>query len=135
MELPDGTRVGQHDGLPFYTLGQRKGLAIGGPGAAYFVVAKDLSRNALIVAQGEDHPLLYTTQVTAREMHWIGGEPPTIPFRATARVRYRQESSPCTLISPNTVLFDSPQKAVTPGQSLVLYDGALCLGGGIISCN
>jgi tRNA-uridine 2-sulfurtransferase len=131
MELPCGTHVGTHDGLPFYTLGQRKGLAIGGAGSAYYVVAKDQARNALIVAQGDDHPLLYTQTVTARATTWVSTPPPE---RCTARVRYRQTATPCTVLSldPLTVQFDTPQKAVTPGQSLVLYDGPLCLGGGII---
>jgi tRNA-specific 2-thiouridylase len=135
METPDGTLMGTHDGLPFYTLGQRKGLPTGGgPGEPYYVVAKDPSRNALIIAQGEDHPLLYSTQVTLRQTHFIT-PPPSYPFRCSARVRYRSPAAPCAVLSPTTILFDTPQKAVTPGQSLVLYNGPLCLGGGIISCS
>ena len=140
MRTPEGQRVGKHDGLMYYTLGQRQGLGIGGSregsGEPWFVVAKDLANNELIVAQGHDHPLLYSQTVTVNDIHWISGQTPQLPLKCHAKTRYRQSDQACTLIEINNgvgkVVFDQPQRAVTPGQSLVFYHHNECLGGGII---
>lgn len=135
----DGEDLGEHQGMSFYTLGQRQGLGIGGrPGASspWYVVHKDMSGNRLVVAQGHDHPALLSTGLTADQLHWIGGRPPAQGFRCSARVRYRQADQACTVESVEdgriSLRFDQPQRAVTPGQSVVLYAGPQCLGGGII---
>lgn len=136
----DGARVGQHDGLMFYTRGQRQGLHIGGTakssGEPWYVVKKDLDTNTLIVAQGHDHPALYTNTLRAHQLHWIAGHAPGSAFRCYAKTRYRQIEQSCAVtISDNheaVVSFDQPQWAVTPGQSVVFYLGEECLGGGII---
>lgn len=139
MQTPEGEVVGKHDGLMYYTLGQRQGLGIGGrkdsTGEPWFVVGKDLTRNVLLVAQGE-HPLLYSDTLEASKLHWTIDHAPELPLRCAAKTRYRQPDQPCT-ISPLAdgrvrVEFDSPQRAVTPGQSVVFYLGDECLGGGII---
>ncbi len=136
FETLKGTVVGKHDGAAYYTLGQRKGLGIGGPGEAWFVVAKDMARNAVIVEQGSDHPSLYKQHLEATEMTWVA-DPPSLPFACTAKIRYRQADQPCTIthIEGDRLFatFDTPQRAVTPRQSIVFYTGALCLGGGMIS--
>lgn len=136
-----GTVLGRHDGLMFHTLGQRQGLRIGGMkgsgGAPWYVLAKDLDANRLIVGQGHDHPKLLQTSLTAEAAHWIAGEPPATEFRCTARVRYRQEDTPCRIrVAGDGCIeahFDEPVRAATPGQSIVAYAGATCLGGAIIS--
>ena len=139
---PDGGEVGRHQGLAYYTLGQRQGLGVGGTrrgvGAPWFVAAKDPARNALIVVQGHDHPLLYRREVEAIEMHWIAGRGPPLPRRLGAKTRYRMPDAGCVLESIGDrarALFDAPQWAPTPGQYLVLYDGDVCLGGGVIAAN
>ncbi len=139
MVTPDGREVGRHDGLAYYTLGQRQGLGIGGTregsAAPWFVAAKDLGRNALVVVQGHDHPLLHRAEVTAIEPHWIAGAPPALPARFGAKTRYRMPDAPCTLAATDDGLratFGVPQWAPTPGQYLVLYDGDVCLGGAVI---
>lgn len=134
---PEGKVMGEHIGLPYYTIGQRKGLGLGGPGDAWFVAQKDLEANTVTIVQGQEHPLLYAEDLTTLEPHWIAGTPPgAFPYRCTAKVRYRQPDFPCEVaLLPNgqlTVRFDEPQRAVTPGQSIVFYQGALCLGGAII---
>ena len=138
MVTPGGEIVGRHDGLMYYTLGQRRGLGIGGrgDGRSFFVVGKDLEKNQLIVVQGEDSPLLYSRVVTASGATFVG-EPikEDIPYRLTAKFRYRQSDQPVTVTRRGDALeivSDTPQRAVTPGQSAVLYDGEECLGGGII---
>jgi tRNA-specific 2-thiouridylase len=135
-----GDRVGTHEGLAYYTLGQRQGLGIGGTrhgsDAPWFVAAKDLRRNALVVVQGHDHPLLYRHDVDAIDMHWIAGEPPRLPAQFGAKTRYRMPDAPCTLALRDEGMnarFDVPQWAPTPGQYLVLYEGDVCLGGGVIA--
>ena len=143
IETPDGQRVGRHDGLAYYTLGQRQGLGVGGTRAGqdlpWFVAAKDLVRNALVVVQGHDHPALYWTIVEAQEMHWIGGAPPERDVLAHlgAKTRYRMPDAKCRLElfddGRARAIFDTPQWAPTPGQYLVLYDGDVCLGGGVIA--
>lgn len=136
MVTPEGKKVGEHVGLMFYTIGQRKGLGIGGAGEPWFVVGKDLTRNRLTVVQGHDHPLLYTKSLTMNDLSWTLPERPA-EGRYTCKTRYRMADAPCELryIDDETaeLLFDEPQWAVTPGQSAVLYDGDVCLGGGIIT--
>lgn len=140
IETPEGKVIGQHDGLMFYTLGQRQGLKIGGLKNAdespWYVVAKNLEKNALIVAQGHNNPLMFTNALIANQVHWIGGEPNELPMKAWAKTRYRQPDQPCTISKITEdqyqVIFDQPQRAVTPGQSVVFYQQEICLGGGII---
>ncbi len=129
----EGLVVGQHIGLPFYTIGQRKGLKIGGPGQAYFVVDKDINTNTLVVAQGPNHERLYSSFLIAKNPNWI--ETPPASQSCTAKIRYRQQDTPCSfeiLQGKVHVTFAKPQRAVTPGQSVVFYQGARCLGGAII---
>ena len=129
-----GAFKGHHDGAMYYTIGQRQGLGIGGEGAAWYVVDKDVARNIVYVEQGEDHPALYRESLLAGQVHWIG-TPPALPARLTARIRYRQDEQPCTVTGGRDGLrvgFDGPQRAVTPGQMVVFYDGDSCLGGGVI---
>nr|VFJ55860.1 MAG: tRNA (5-methylaminomethyl-2-thiouridylate)-methyltransferase [Candidatus Kentron sp. DK] len=140
MESPDGKRIGRHDGLAFYTLGQRQGLGIGGRRDAgsepWYVVGKDTARNVLIVAQGREHPMLYRQTLMAEQLHWIAGVSPQFPLRCHAKIRYRQQERPCEVTAMGNglchVRFDEPQWAVTPGQSVVFYRNDECLGGGII---
>ncbi|WP_314186966.1 tRNA 2-thiouridine(34) synthase MnmA [Aggregatibacter kilianii] len=136
----DGDIIGRHDGLMYHTLGQRKGLGIGGvKGAsedAWYVVEKDLVNNELIVAQGHDHSALLSTGLIAQQLHWVDRQPIREPLRCTVKTRYRQTDVPC-IIKPIDdesikVIFDEPQIAVTPGQSAVFYLNEVCLGGGII---
>ena len=135
MRTPEGRLVGAHDGLMYYTIGQRQGLQIGGPGEPWFVAGKDLARNELIVVQGHDHPALYRRHLHASASSWIG-EPPTVGEPLAAKTRYRQADAACrlTLLANDTfeLEFDTPQWAVTPGQSVVIYDKDICLGGGVI---
>lgn len=131
-----GKVVGTHDGCAFYTPGQRKGLKIGGPGDAWFVVGKDSEKNVVYIEQGERHPALYCDALTATELNWISGFPPELPFKCHAKVRYRQPDQACTIEKIENgkvyVSFDIPQRAVTPRQSIVFYHKDCCLGGGII---
>ena len=134
-----GRVVGEHMGLMFYTLGQRKGIGLGGSrsgsGEPWFVAAKDVARNTITVVQGHDHPLLRTTWLEAADASWVAGAPPPAGNYG-AKTRYRQSDSACRLTTGEggrfRLDFEAPQWAVTPGQSAVLYDGAVCLGGGII---
>ena len=136
----EGDVIGRHDGLMYHTLGQRKGLGIGGvKGAgeeAWYVVEKDLVNNELIVAQGHDHSALLSTGLIAQQLHWVDRQPIREPLRCTVKTRYRQTDVPCTIepIDDESikVIFDEPQIAVTPGQSAVFYLDEVCLGGGII---
>lgn len=134
FETLDGKVVGQHVGVAYYTIGQRKGLGIGGAGEAWFVVDKNVERNAVILAQGSDHPALYRQGLIANDASWVGS-PPELPLKCTAKVRYRQPDIPCTISSHESgleVRFDLPVKAITPKQSVVFYQGNVCLGGAII---
>jgi len=141
MCTPEGETVGRHIGLAYYTLGQRRGLGLGGRrdgrDAAWFVVGKDKTRNVLVVAQGDDPPELYTSTLTAADPHWIAGPPARVPLLCAAKVRYRQVDQPCTIVSIDAercvVRFDDAQRAVTPGQYVVFYDGEECLGGAVIA--
>jgi tRNA-specific 2-thiouridylase len=132
-----GNVVGRHDGSAYYTIGQRKGLAIGGAGEAWFVVAKESHRNVVVLAQGAEHPALYCDSLTATELSWISprGAPAT-PFSCTAKVRYRQPDQPCVVERIEQgrahISFLIPQRAVTPRQSIVFYSDTACLGGGMI---
>ncbi|MDW7746694.1 tRNA 2-thiouridine(34) synthase MnmA [Halomonas sp.] len=140
IETPEGEVIGEHMGLMYYTLGQRQGLGIGGlanhPDAPWYVADKDLERNVLVAVQGKHHPLLYTDSLATEAMDWVAGKPPAAEGRFTAKTRYRQADVPCRMQTRADggveVHFDEPQRAVTPGQSLVLYDGEICLGGGVI---
>ena len=137
---PEGAVVGRHQGLAYYTLGQRQGLGIGGTrdgsDAPWFVAGKAMQRNELVAVQGHEHPLLYRRNVEAIDMHWISGEAPVLPRRFGAKTRYRMPDAACTLIRADdgyVAAFDAPQWAPTPGQYLVLYDGDVCVGGGVIA--
>jgi tRNA-specific 2-thiouridylase len=139
IRTADGRLIGRHQGLMYYTLGQRQGLGIGGiadaPDEPWYVVGKDLAHNVLTVAQGHDNPLLYRDELTAQQLHWVSGTSPAAPLRCMARCRHRQPLQPCTATPHGGrlhVRFDRAQRALTPGQSVVLYDGDACLGGGII---
>lgn len=135
FETLSGKVVGSHLGVAFYTIGQRKGLKIGGPGEAWFVVGKDVERNVVLVEQGEDHPALYKSSLTATDISWVS-EAPSFPLRCTAKIRYRQEDQACTVTQKENRLvveFDSLQRAVTPRQAIVFYQGPCCLGGALIS--
>ncbi len=140
MRTPEGLVVGQHMGLSFYTLGQRQGLGIGGAkdssGEPWFVAAKDMERNRLTVVQGHDHPLLLKHELEALDMHWISGNVPDLSRNYAAKTRYRQEDAACSIALKEggftNFSFEQAQWAVTPGQSVVAYDGEICLGGGII---
>jgi tRNA-uridine 2-sulfurtransferase len=141
-----GKQVGVHHGLSFYTLGQRKGLGIGGvkghqhadgTGPVWYVARKDMARNTLYVVEGHDHPWLLSQSLVADQISWVSGEAPAAGTYA-AKTRYRQHDAPCSLIESEKatefgLTFEQPQWAVTPGQSAVLYDGDICLGGGIIA--
>lgn len=150
IESAEGVEVGHHDGLMYHTLGQRKGLRIGGLADAgeepWYVVEKDLLRNVLIVGQGHNHPRLFSKGLIANQLHWVNRLELTSPITCTVKTRYRQEDVACT-VSPLTknsngseeetleyqIDFIEPQSSVTPGQSVVFYQGDICLGGGIIN--
>jgi tRNA-specific 2-thiouridylase len=148
-----GREIGRHDGLAYYTLGQRHGLHIGGVAdgaeAPWYVAGKDAERNELLVVQGHDHPLLFHDSLTASGLHWIGTPPSVLsigasgnalavgkPLRCTAKIRYRQPDEACTVTVTGErdleVSFDHPQRTPTPGQHVVFYDGDRCLGGAVI---
>jgi tRNA-specific 2-thiouridylase len=140
IETSHKQMIGRHEGLMFYTLGQRQGLNIGGltigDGSPWYVVDKDLERNVLIVAQGEDQALLYSHTLEVKDLHWIGGKAPNTSFSCQSKIRYRQSDQICqvTLHSDHhgSVIFANAQRAITPGQSIVFYADNECLGGGII---
>lgn len=131
FETTDGVVIGSHDGCAYYTIGQRRGLNIGGRGEAWYVVGKDVARNVVLVAQGEDNPALYRNELYVQELSWVASEP-SFPLRCTAKIRYRSKDVSCTVHSGGHVCFDEKQKAVTAGQSIVFYNGEICLGGGVI---
>jgi len=145
MKTPDGRVVGEHIGLAFYTLGQRKGIGLGGSrdssGEPWFVAAKDILSNTLYVVQGHDHPWLLSHTLSSDSASWIAGEAPADGLVCAAKTRYRQSDAPCTFHQGKAgaqadhfaLDFAQAQWAVTPGQSAVLYDGDVCLGGGIIA--
>jgi len=137
---PEGQTLGQHQGLMYYTLGQRKGLGIGGRNDSseepWFVAAKDLVNNVLLVVQGHDHPQLQSRSLVADQATWIAGRLPELPLKLAAKTRYRQPDQACTLGHGQNgsllVTFDADQRAVTPGQYVVFYQGNECLGGAVI---
>jgi tRNA-specific 2-thiouridylase len=140
IQSPQGEILGKHDGLMFYTLGQRQGLNIGGKKnhdeAPWYVVGKDIPNNILIVAQGNNHPMLFSQGLICSQLHWFSDDKPEASFACTAKVRYRQIDQHC-MLSPQgdgkyAVLFSDAQRAVTPGQSIVFYQNTVCLGGAII---
>ncbi|MCF5779058.1 tRNA 2-thiouridine(34) synthase MnmA [Pseudomonas poae] len=139
IKTPSGEVIGRHHGLMYHTIGQRQGLGIGGLKDAgeepWYVLVKDLEHNVLVVGQGNEHPLLFSGALLASEIYWVNPADLSTPRRLTAKVRYRQGDQPCTLektASGYRATFDDPQRAVTPGQSVVFYDGEICLGGGVI---
>lgn len=136
FENLNGQVVGRHDGVAFYTPGQRRGMGIGGPGEAWFVVGKDIERNVVFVDQGIRHPALFCNEAAAVELTWIGDVPAMLPFKCQSKVRYRQPDQNCTIEKIEegraTITFEIPQRAVTPRQSIVFYQGTECLGGGVI---
>jgi tRNA-specific 2-thiouridylase len=138
----DDELIGSHDGLMFYTLGQRQGLGIGGrrhaSGEPWYVIDKEIESNTLRVAQGVNHPALFKQGLLASQLHWIATQAPDFPYSCTARIRHQQAMQQCT-VTPVVgadgqchVIFETPQRAITPGQSVVFYDNDECLGGGII---
>lgn len=141
MRTPEDRVVGRHPGVFYFTLGQREGLQIGGvrgfEAAPWYVVGKDVMRNVLYVDQGAQSPWLHSQRLWTEAAHWIAGAPPTATFDCTAQTRYRQTDQPCRVAvqadGTLEVAFADPQRAVTPGQSLVLYDGDTCLGGAVIA--
>ncbi len=141
IETPEGEVIGKHDGLMYHTLGQRKGLRIGGLANAgeepWYVVEKDLLRNVLIVGQGHNHPRLFSKGLIGNQLHLVNRVELTTPIKCTVKTRYRQEDVSCTLAPLSkdeyTVMFDEQQSSVTPGQSVVFYQDEICLGGGIIN--
>jgi tRNA-specific 2-thiouridylase len=140
IETLDGHSVGRHQGLMYYTLGQRQGLHIGGQSGAaespWYVCGKDLQRNVLKVVQGHDHSALMSAGLVANQLEWVAGEPPTGRFECKAKVRYRQADQACEVRLRSDgqvdVQFADPQRAVTPGQYIVFYVEDECLGGGVI---
>ncbi|WP_353156958.1 tRNA 2-thiouridine(34) synthase MnmA [Herminiimonas fonticola] len=146
MKTPDGTIVGEHVGLSFYTLGQRKGIGLGGMKThkntdgnsdPWYVARKDVANNTLYIVQGHDHPWLLSSTLSAGQMSWVSGSAPSEELVA-AKTRYRQADVACTqhaTAESFALAFDTPQWAVTPGQSAVLYQGDVCLGGGIITAS
>jgi tRNA-specific 2-thiouridylase len=136
----DGEAIGEHQGLMYHTLGQRKGLGIGGTKEGsedpWYVVDKDVENNILVVAQGSEHPRLMSVGLIAQQLHWVDRETLTEPLKCTVKTRYRQTDLPCTITPLDAdrieVRFDEPVAAVTPGQSAVFYLGEVCLGGGVI---
>ena len=140
IETPEGRTLGRHEGLMYYTLGQRRGFGVGGvKGAeheAWYVLTKDLERNVLLVGQGHEHPWLLSDTLEAGALDWCAGTPLTAPLHCSAKTRYRQLDQACTVQplpeSRCRVGFTAPQRAVTPGQSVVFYQGDECLGGGVI---
>lgn len=143
IETPEGQIIGKHDGLMYHTIGQRKGLHIGGMkdagDEAWYAVKKDLERNVLIAVQGSKHPMLFASGFAVNQLHWVSRKELEQPLRCTVKIRYRSQDVECTLVpqqdGSGRVLFDSPQKAVTPGQSAVFYADDVCLGGGIIEAS
>jgi tRNA-specific 2-thiouridylase len=141
IETIEGEIIAKHDGLMFYTLGQRQGLNIGGrrgtENAPWYVLKKDVKRNVLIVGQGEKHPVLYAKALTFHQASWMSGKAPKLPLNCHAKIRYRQNDQACVLsMDANNkdflITFEKAQRAITPGQSVVLYLDDRCLGGGII---
>lgn len=127
----NGTIIGEHEGLHLYTIGQRKGISKGGPGDPWFVAEKDPLRNTVTIVQGTDHPLLHGEALSCFDIHWVCSPPSSFPYHCSAKIRYRTEVASCTLVEKQGlwhVYFDLPQRAITPGQTIVFYQNDLCLG-------
>ena len=141
IQTPEGEIIGRHDGLMYYTRGQRQGLHIGGLAGygpdPWYVADKDLATNVLIVVQGHDHQLLRGHWLEAEQLEWVSAQPPSLPLRCTAKTRYRQQDAACSVVAVESgrvrVHFDDPQWAITLGQSVVFYQDDACLGGGVIA--
>lgn len=135
FENSQGKILGKHRGMAYYTIGQRKGIGIGGEGEAWYVVGKDPKRNVVLIEQGENHPSLYKDTLIATEITWVHSIPPS-SLTCSAKIRYRTPDAPCSLepldATTYRVQFFQPQRAITPGQSVVFYQGGTLLGGGII---
>lgn len=136
FETLDGRIVGRHDGVAYYTVGQRRGMGVGGEGNAWYVVGKDIPRNVVYIEQGSNHPALFKPELTCSEITWVSKEPLAFPLHCRSKIRYRQPDEECIVEEPvegkARVRFLNPQRAVTPRQSIVFYDGPICLGGAII---
>jgi tRNA-specific 2-thiouridylase len=142
IRTPEGKLVGEHVGLAFYTIGQRKGIGIGGmkggtsEGEAWYVAGKDMAGNELIAVRGHEHPLLLRERLLTADLSWISGSAPDAAPAYAAKTRYRQADAPCRISLPQPGVcefqFEKSQWAITPGQSAVLYQGEVCLGGGVI---
>ncbi|MGZ8194432.1 MAG: tRNA 2-thiouridine(34) synthase MnmA [Methylosarcina sp.] len=140
IRTPEGHLIGRHHGLMYYTFGQRQGLGIGGvkdaPDEPWYVLDKDLDNNVLIVGQGHNHPLMLHNVLEASQLDWCSDKPLNTTLRCAAKTRYRQPDQSCRIEPIGNdrckVIFDEPQRAITPGQSVVFYEGEVCLGGGII---
>lgn len=138
IETQDGIVIGEHQGLMYYTIGQRHGLGIGGTQfgeAPWFVAAKDLDRNVLVVVQGTNHPALFTSHLSLSNIYWVDEKEPDLALNFQCKHRYRQPDQACRLAKTDEgyeAHFSAPQRAITPGQSAVFYDGEVCLGGGVI---
>lgn len=137
----DGETLGEHQGLMYYTIGQRKGLGIGGKRdqneQPWYVAEKNALSNDLIVVQGHNHPALFHTQLDCDQLHWISPPAPVFPYSCNAKTRYRQSDQACTIIFNGDsdqlhVTFEQPQRAITPGQTIVFYQDEQCLGCGVI---
>jgi len=135
VNLATNEILGHHDGMCFYTIGQRKGLGLGGPGGPWFVARKDIETNTVFVVEGEEHPALYANGLICHELTWITGEI-TFPLKCRAKIRYRQKDQDCLVTREASgclkVMFDRPQRAISVSQSIVFYDNDICLGGGQI---
>ncbi|EGG99950.1 tRNA (5-methylaminomethyl-2-thiouridylate)-methyltransferase [gamma proteobacterium IMCC2047] len=138
---PDNEVIGKHQGLMYHTIGQRQGLGIGGmqgkDESPWYVADKYLDTNQLLAVQGKNHPALFAPSLLAEGVSWINGSPPAKQFRCTAKIRYRQSDQRCEVVVKDNghchVIFDEPQRAVAPGQSVVFYIDEVCLGGGVIT--
>lgn len=137
VDIDSGKHLGMHQGIAFYTIGQRKGMGIGGPGDAWFVVGKRKESNELLVAQGENHPALFAPGLFASDVSWIHQRGLQEPMRCDAKIRYRHPGESCLVTKESNgllrVVFDNPQRAITPRQSIVFYQGDICLGGAMIT--
>lgn len=134
VRLEDGRPMGAHSGYCFYTIGQRKGLGIGGPGGPWFVAGKDVKTNTVFVVEGENHPALYAKELWFSQASWVGDEP-RFPVKLSAKVRYRQKDQSCEVLKEGElykVVFEVPQRALALRQSIVFYEGDICLGGGVV---
>jgi tRNA-specific 2-thiouridylase len=136
FQTPEGKIVGTHKGAFLYTIGQRKGMGIGGEGDAWFVADKNIHTGVVTVVQGGEHPLLYKESLVADDLSFVTESPKEFPYKCSAKIRYRQKDQECHIVNivdgKAFIRFDTPQRAVTPSQSIVFYQRDICIGGGII---